>query len=66
MIDDKQIIRWALAHARVMLSEDGDICLTKLEEDTIAHFDIPLQDFEDRDLSFAIFSALDRLKLIPE
>ena len=60
----QEIVRYAVSVSEDHRDEYGEINLTQLEENVIAHFDLACGQFEDNDISFLIFKELERLKLL--
>jgi hypothetical protein len=59
----QKIIRYAVSICEEY-REYGEVALTKLEEEVRSHFDLTEDEFEDNDVSFLIFKALERQHLL--
>lgn len=60
----QKIIRYAVSICEDHRDDCGEVNLTHLEEDVIAHFNLDDDQFEDNDISFLIFKELERQKLL--
>jgi len=62
-MNTQKIVRYAVAVCEDC-REDGEVNLTALEEQVVAHFDLDNTEFEGNDISFLIFKELERQKLL--
>lgn len=61
----QKIIRYAVAVCEEYRDlTDGEVNLTSLEEDVVAHFHLEDGEFEGNDVSFLIFKALEQQRLL--